>query len=530
MKKELQLQQLENNKRQSMFQWNDSWNGRLIIFCFFIIGLLLLPLYRHVINVDGIQYIGISEKYLIGNFNDAINGLWSPLISWLLVPFLFFKIDPVISFKILALVSAVAILIGTKIILNLYKISEKIKLFILFSLSFLMLYDALIVTTPDLLQLGILIFYLAMVFDEKYVEKLSFKRSLFIGLLGALSYFAKAYNFYFFIIHFSFFNIFLVFNKNIEKNDRKKLIKFFSISLISFIIIILPWVIALTNKYKSVTISTSGKINFAWIGPAKNIKPGGECLTSPPNSTALSSWEDPYYLPLHQWSPLQSKESFIYQLKIVAMNMLKMREFFYYSFSVLIIFTYYFIKKRKDIKNIKSLNYLIFTMLLYVSGYMIIDVQPRYIWIAYIILFIISGCLLSSLFDNNIKSKKLVFLFIFLYWIFPPTKELITRARGGDEYVKLAQTIHQYDIKGNIASNYGTYEDSFYTSYYLNSRYYGQIRSNETSEELCADLENNFIDYYFSWQIKSSPEVDCKNYYKIKIPADLNLAIYKKAN
>jgi hypothetical protein len=38
---------------------------------------------------DATLYLSIAEKYVSGDFGNAINGYWGPLLSWLLIPFLF---------------------------------------------------------------------------------------------------------------------------------------------------------------------------------------------------------------------------------------------------------------------------------------------------------------------------------------------------------------------------------------------------------------------------------------------------------
>lgn len=40
-------------------------------------------------SADSTLYLDIAEKYLRGEFDDAVNGYWGPLLSWLLIPFLY---------------------------------------------------------------------------------------------------------------------------------------------------------------------------------------------------------------------------------------------------------------------------------------------------------------------------------------------------------------------------------------------------------------------------------------------------------
>lgn len=65
-----------------------------ILIIYLILGLFLLNFYQYILNSDGISYISIAQKYMIGDFNNAINGYWGPLFSWLMIPFLYFSLNP----------------------------------------------------------------------------------------------------------------------------------------------------------------------------------------------------------------------------------------------------------------------------------------------------------------------------------------------------------------------------------------------------------------------------------------------------
>jgi hypothetical protein len=501
-----------------------------LFLAFLAAGLLLIPLYKTTINVDGVQYMSLAKKYLNGNFPEAINGLWSPLLPWMMVPFLLIKINPIVSFKIITVLSGVFVLFEMNLILSSLNISKKIKILVLLSSVFMLLYYALVATTPDLLQLSIILAYFLIVFDSDYIKRISVKRSIFIGVLGAFAYFAKAYNFYFFLIHFFIFNLYIFINGE-EKEIRGKILKSFGLSLITFLVIASPWVALLSNKYGFATISNAGRINHAWVGKEREINQV-ESLNVPPNQTAMSLWEDPSFLKLKQWNPLWPLENFEYQMKIVGQNILKMREFFYYLFSTLIILAVILQSKAKFSKELsKKLNFLVFTMVLYILGYLPIGIQPRYIWFSYMLLLIMNALLLNFLFTERFftNSKKILFVVIlFVFWIFIPVERLFVDANFWQKYSKIAQSLSSLDIKGNIASNYGTHEETFYVSYYLDSPYYGQIKSGENSEELCADLNKYSIDYYFNWQSKNSPAVNCANYQKFGYTNESGLEIYGK--
>ena len=48
----------------------------------------MLPWFLHRVAPDAASYLTIARKYRASEFSDAINGYWSPLLSWLVAPLL----------------------------------------------------------------------------------------------------------------------------------------------------------------------------------------------------------------------------------------------------------------------------------------------------------------------------------------------------------------------------------------------------------------------------------------------------------
>lgn len=72
-----------------MRQSNDNGRALARVRIFFLVlsvalGALDALNARHAINPDGISYLDMGEAYLGGDWGAAVNGLWSPLYSWLL--------------------------------------------------------------------------------------------------------------------------------------------------------------------------------------------------------------------------------------------------------------------------------------------------------------------------------------------------------------------------------------------------------------------------------------------------------------
>ncbi|MHC4572433.1 MAG: hypothetical protein ACYS0C_10215, partial [Planctomycetota bacterium] len=58
----------------------------VVLLIYLVAGISILKYYRYLVNPDGISYISIAQKYINGDFSNAVNGWWGPMLSWLLVP------------------------------------------------------------------------------------------------------------------------------------------------------------------------------------------------------------------------------------------------------------------------------------------------------------------------------------------------------------------------------------------------------------------------------------------------------------
>ena len=156
-------------------QWlMDNFSNKLLIIGYRCIGILLLPLYQFQINADGVSYLNIAHLYAIGDFHDAINGFWGPLISWLLVPFLLLKLPSLFAFKILSLIISFFTFIAIRLLSQRFIINEKARLLISLVAMPMLLNYAFLLVTPDLLFLCIALYYLYCVFDINYSQKMTY--------------------------------------------------------------------------------------------------------------------------------------------------------------------------------------------------------------------------------------------------------------------------------------------------------------------------------------------------------------------
>ena len=177
-----------------------SWLTRNFIpVLYLVIGGMILPLYRFHLCTDTPSYISIAKKYATGDYFNAVNGFWSPLISWLLVPFLKLQIDPLDAFNILGLLSGLGLIILLRKYFIMFEIDQNVANSFLLTSVLLCISIAYGYMTPDFLALPFLLVYIYILISPGYLKKI--QNAILCGICGALAAYAKGYNFYFFAIH-----------------------------------------------------------------------------------------------------------------------------------------------------------------------------------------------------------------------------------------------------------------------------------------------------------------------------------------
>ena len=502
-----------------------------------ILCIFLLKYFQYPINSDGISYISIANSYAHGDLIEAINGYWGPLISWIMFPFLFLKLSPVNTVfvgEIISLIIGFFTLIGIRQLSYKFEMKEEIRTIILFSMVPLILYFWLRAISPDLLIICFLVFYLNIIFSQTYYN--GTYNGLFCGIMGSLAYLSKSYALPFFLAHFILFNL-LHYWRFKSKEEKRKVLKNLFIGLTIFFIISGLWIGTISVKYDKITLGTSGEYNQDIMGPGSKGHPVFfQGLMKPSNENAISAWEDPSYIKISSWSPLNSWNSFNYQINLIRKNIQDTLDILisFSYLSLIIILTYFllFIRSSKKVILKGDILYPLLTIGLYSAGYFLIWVEDRYLWIIYVLLFLMGGVLLSKLFEYDFFNKEVKYtVIVFFIWSFLVTPAFsLTHTVENDIDTEgvydLSQTLKmQYGIQGNIASN-DEWQKSLYVSFYLNSKYYGQIKPNITDSELKLELESNKIDYYFVWGDDISNSRLLSNYKEITNGSIKGLKVY----
>lgn len=508
----------------------------LILIGYSVLAIFSISYHHYHLGADGISYFSIASKYINGDWFNAINAYWSPLYSWLIAPILFFTgNDPFYAAYVTRIASFIFgffTIIGMNRLCSSFKLNKLVKRTVLITTIPMILFYSIKYDTPDVLVLCLLVYYFSFIFSENYADhKIN---GIICGFLGGVGFLSKTYIFPFFTVHFILFNLFY-YLKGMTIN-KKGVQQNFLLGMIVFLTISGLWIGTLSLKYDKLTIGTATEYNYAITGPEYSAHPVYFMgLIKPPNDSATSTWEEPSLVNLSDWSPFESGAYFKYQMETFSENLFKFTIFIeYYSILSLaiIILSLYFIIKQKTRKSFKTrLIYIMITIFIYSSGYLLIDIQDRYIWPVIILLMFCGFYLLDNMHNDKILSLKLRNVYLILLMISfilaPVMKFTLDPTTDVNSYF-LSETLkNEYNIHGHIASN-ENWEPTNRIAFYLNSQYYGLPKNVNKSNELEKELLANNITYYFVWG--DSSDVNLPVYKEITNGKIQGLKIYQHKN
>ncbi|MCG8604582.1 hypothetical protein MJD09_06215 [bacterium] len=473
----------------------------LALYC--IVGAFLIDRYQYQISPDSTSYISLAQKYMAVDFKNAINGIWAPLYTWLLIPFIAIGIEPLLASVCLTVFFGLLTLVVVRSFLHKFELPEMISLAIIIALVPVLLSFALSDSPPDFLVVFFLMLYFNQLFDDKYSSNKW--RGIMCGIYAALAYYSKAFALPFFLAHFVLWNGILYIRSRL---GRKQLFRNFTYGVGAFLILTTPWITVISYKYQRVTFSTAGKFNYLAAGPESRSKGGPyyyKGLFPPPNKTAVSGWEDPTFHEMPHWSPFASVESLKYGIKLVRNNIrLALNKFQNFStLSGLILFIYVLLALTPISRLLRKEKILfpLLSLAIYSAGYILIVVESRYLWINCILLLAMGGQLIKQLFETDIFTKigKAGLLIAFAgTFMVPATRFLKTNLdTKQDAYLLGKKLAKEYHLAGNIATN--KHHSTLYLAYHMKAKYFGQVRLGCSAAELRQELTSHDIDYYFVW-------------------------------
>lgn len=462
------------------------------------IGIVLSTTWlRYQLNPDSTAYFSIAEKYAHFNLRSAINGYWSPLLSWLLVPWVWLDVNLLVASKITATLCCLVILVGAYRFLLYRKVAKSIALLTSLLLS-LFLVDMLSIqaSSRDLLMAAVATTFVLHVI--RFDDSPSRKKAIWLGLLGALMFYAKALGFYLFlgvILGLAFWQW-----RKSRKNTQL-IFHRFAPALITFFALTLPFIGLISLKYGQPTLSTVGGFAYSIYSPASKggAFPIGAPLM-PTNSTAMWYWEDPTdvieLIPEHDWELHHNKA--YYLKKIVWANAsLTVKIVDIYGPIVAFGFLVAILGMLK--KGPYRKDYVVFAgiALVWVAGHMLIMTDSRYLITAGVLPIIPIGLWVEQLrrarviLSRQIVVGAIIIAIVGVMTLVPS----LTRLRYDERpYYKVAQA-----VSGQMPEDSKVISEQFnayYVCYYLRLKCLGVIALQENPADYYRILKNAGVEYY----------------------------------
>lgn len=357
----------------------------LIVALYLAAALPLAWLSRFQLNPDGVAYVEHARHWARGEVALAVSSWWGPLLSWLLVPFVWMRVDPVFATKLLDIGFGLIFAAGVRaIVRNLTGGFGTRMAFVGGLLLALNMLPELL--TPDLLLTCVLTWYVAV--GMQLFQSDTVATAARTGLIGGLAYLAKAYALPYVAAHLTMTMALKLWLKN--RAAPAMSLKQYAVALAAFGLVSAPWVTAISVQDGKVTIGSAGRHWSAWsFLPAPKPRPAYQELQLP-REGRLTTWENPVEVrhPWSLWSPFDGATGVRYQLVTIKENLWRLPQYvdradvwglLPVGFIAAIVFL---LPLRETLKTDDGIlrAWVCLSVALYVAGYVLIIVLPRYLW------------------------------------------------------------------------------------------------------------------------------------------------------
>lgn len=414
---------------------------------FLILFLYLYPQFQYILDDDGVGYATVAKRWAAGDYYRAINGLWSPLHSWISIPFYLAGLDIITAFKSSNALIGIGILAVFNSALQGLAVSKPIKTTVLLASIPFLLYICFFELAADVLFCFLFLLYLLLCSKKAAFTDLRLVAAT--SFVGALCYYAKAYAFPLFLLHFSVWQFYLYKNANGVKNETL-LLRNLTVGILFFLLLCLPWIILLHYKYGIWTISLN--VTYGLI-PREAINQ--LVMQAPPWPDSPTPWEDPFihypfqrsFIPLSQHLAAMPKEMAHNCLQLIkALNRIT-----YFGAALAV-----WIAAEAFYRRQSYLLLLLITLCALPLGYLLLHIEERFLWPLFFVLLLGGSHLLHRYLQDFKVSKKvkgLIWICFFAGFVLPPIDYLEDMQGKDKSAAMLANEIKARNLAGKMTSN-----------------------------------------------------------------------------
>lgn len=460
--------------------------------------LLLYPAYRFIFDDDGIGYMMVARRLAEGDWQHAINGYWSPLHSWLAFPLVKAGLTELTAFKISNWIIGYLTLVWVYRLSNRVNLTRGLKTAVLLVSIPVIIQFVIYEVAADVLFCWLILVYVDLITQEKFFQSL--RLNLLCGLLGAFLYFSKTYAFPFFLLHFAVMQVWH-FRESADPEKKRWMIRNLAAGIGIFLLLSAPWIAVLSQKYNTLTIGYSGRLNQD-VHLYSRQSTTEALMWAPPYPDSPGSWEDPLSIPVertpgeHFFRP----DILVKQARLFLTNVIRgVNAFNRLSFlGLAILFGMgIYLQQQRD----RVLSILFITILLLPLGYLLVFIESRYIWPLSLLLLIGGVFLLQNILGRlRIRGKwaTACWAVLFSSFLMNPVDQLKDAAGGNRELFQLADFAREKQIRGK----YVTADNADYTmvpklAFLTRSSAWNLLKSGVSWEETLQAMRSNGIGYYF---------------------------------
>lgn len=465
---------------------------------------MLDPVLGYNLDSDCVAYLTIAERVAAGDYFKSINGLWSPLNSWFVAFFIKNGYDAWSSAKFLNFIFGGIIIMQSFLLFLKFKLQQHLIFYLQIALSIAMVYFVYFQMFGDVLQLIFVISYLFVLWYQTQ-KPITFLQAAVCGIIMGMAFYAKAYSFFFFGLHFLATLILYIY---LHKVKVKRALMLYGTGIGFAIITMLPWTIALHEKYNEWSLNgQAGKLNMSWyINSGKSFRSDIQLLIPPVYDDSPSFWEDPYLTQENLSSPFSSATHFVkWIFRIVHTTVVCIfcfQEISFLSLAALLIAIFYFFfykRKQQAMDDTIQEKLLIITICILPLGYLMMHIETRYIWLNVVLLMLLSALLFKRadhLFHNIFIRHVVAFIIAVSFMIYPLLQFENLKYKNKDLFMT-ANALSANNIRGTITSNGSDAGRMWVIAWLTKSQFYTIEKSDYKHAELLAEMKRYGVKYYF---------------------------------
>jgi hypothetical protein len=440
------------------------------------------------VNPDTLSYFSIAHHYLRGEWAEAANTGWSPMLSWLMLPLLAVRVPDLAAMHLIMIAAGAFTLYSVRKLAEDFELAPEWRQAVEYTAAGMTVAFALLYLEPDLLEAALFLMYARVVIRRSYGSPGS---GIAAGALGAAAFLTKGYALYFFLGHFAFVNLLHGWRQR-EGSSGRPVLRQWVAGMVVFIALSAPWFAVMSYKAGHLTTGTTGAWNYRLVGPQAPVYPQYFGLLRPTGAHGSSMWEEPAPGLLPAWSPLASAKEMKHQLRLIVGNARTLIVMLQYSsllsLAAVLGYAAWGLGRGSDARI--SWIYAVLTMAVYPAGYLLIVVEDRYLWSLFL-LTLLMGAVAIQAAAKGLGRPGLWLLAggYLLSFLFAPARMIVGQANDA-RWAPIAAHLHLQapDISGKLAGC-GGWNDGVQIAWALQMPFYGV--TGPTSDELTVREQYN---------------------------------------